>query len=167
MKDHTERPSGEAPPPMPGSVELRLRGRPSDVDALIDVLSTCVPITVTPRRHYRDGDGKTVRRYVTVKPLYPADLGEDETPPATAFIEAARKAVVADAREFNTGALADRAEVMSHLQALRPEKPRLQLWATFELVAAAVKLADATPSDEGRAKARDRFLDDLTPGGGS
>lgn len=138
MHDHTERPSGEAPPPMPGFVELRLRGRPSDVDALIDVLSTCVPITVTPRKHWRDADGKTVRRYVTAKPLYPGQT------------------------EQEGGSLAPQAD--GDLRDLLVEIARRNTGG-FELLAAAVKLADEMPYDEGRAKARDRFVEDLMAGG--
>lgn len=126
------------PPPVPGQVEMRLRGRPSDVDALVEVLSTCVPLLAeTPRKHYRDADGKTVRRYLTVKPLHPSQAEEDGELPTDPAV---------DLRDFLV-------EIARHHA------------GTFELLAAAVKLADQMPGDEGRTKAVDRFLDALMAGG--
>lgn len=136
MSDRSARSNDtEGLPPMPGSVEMRLRGRPSDVDELVDVLSPVVPITAAPREHYWDDGGMTVRRFVTVKPLY-RDFDEDDRPAAAT-------------------------PVTDELRGLLVEIARRDVGG-FTLFATAVRLADEMPHDEGRAVCRDRFLDALT-----
>lgn len=136
MSDRSARSNDtEGLPPMPGSVEMRLRGRPSDVDELVAVLSPVVPITAAPREHYRDDGGKTIRRFVTVKPLHPGFDDDDRPTAATPITDELRALLVEIARHDVAG---------------------------FELFATAVRLADEMPHDEGRAVCRDRFLDALT-----
>lgn len=59
-------------PPDEGTVEIRLRGRPNDIAQLADLLTALTGATVRHNRDrsYRDGNGVTVRYYLT------ADLRE-------------------------------------------------------------------------------------------
>lgn len=54
-------------PPTEGTVEIRLRGRPEDIAELAEILTALTGATVRHNRDrsYRDGNGVTVRYYLT------------------------------------------------------------------------------------------------------
>lgn len=59
----------EEPPPAPGTVSVRVQGRPEDVDAYVEQLLQAVEPgrrTVWRGRRYDDRNGVTVRQYLTV-----------------------------------------------------------------------------------------------------
>jgi hypothetical protein len=59
----------EEPPPAPGTVTVRVQGRPEDVDAYLAELQareTPGRRRVWRSRRYEDSNGVTVRQYVTV-----------------------------------------------------------------------------------------------------
>lgn len=69
----------EQPPPAPGTVDIRIQGRPEDVAAALALLDEAAG--TDPRRMWRkpgvypDRNGITVRRYLT------ADLRDQPGPP--------------------------------------------------------------------------------------
>lgn len=55
----------EQPPPSPGYVEIRIRGRRGDIDALLPILESVAEMW--HERVYEDRNGVTVRQHVRAR----------------------------------------------------------------------------------------------------